>query len=108
MDPDVTWGEAVELADRILSDEVLEYSGEELATRVQALHEWLTKGGFPPASWGKWVSVNAGEISLIVEALEELAHNLEIVVRTTDSETTEIKGREVLGRIEALVKRLQS
>lgn len=52
MDPDVCLQELRELA-----HSVMHYDGEvaqdalDLAARVQALDEWLRKGGSPPAVW---------------------------------------------------------
>lgn len=73
MDPDATLQLILELASEITSrsgdGESHDYMsttaglGEELAEAVENLHEWITKGGFPPKAWQvgsvpEWISVS--------------------------------------------------
>lgn len=57
MDPNATLAEMLKLADVVLDDSN-DFGGEAtmddartLAEHVKNLHEWLTRGGFPPAAW---------------------------------------------------------
>lgn len=59
MDPEANLQEQLEISKRLLSDERddaflvaqnLE-DAKRLAELVQALHEWIRSGGFPPDSW---------------------------------------------------------
>jgi len=55
MDPNTTLAEALELAQAILSGELSADSqldaSERLAEKVQALDDWITRGGFLPGAW---------------------------------------------------------
>lgn len=57
MDPDACLAEIREIADRFTTgdpskapEEALDHAVR-LAELVQALDEWITRGGFPPSSW---------------------------------------------------------
>lgn len=52
MDPEVCLKEMRELSKNLMGDNV--YAGTwalQLAERVEAMDEWLSKGGFPPRDW---------------------------------------------------------
>ncbi len=56
MDPTANLVEQLKLAERINlsdSDNIIDdlSAGERLAELVLALHEWMSKGGFPPEQW---------------------------------------------------------
>jgi hypothetical protein len=36
---------------RVIHDGAMRDDAEELASRIAALDEWLTRGGFPPSAW---------------------------------------------------------
>jgi len=53
MDPDANLKEQREISERILDGTKHDtgYDAVRLAELVQALDEWLSKGGFPPHAW---------------------------------------------------------
>ncbi len=61
MDPNTVLENARKVAARIIrasdqaggGDTGMEVDGETLAEAFQALDEWLSKGGFPPADWDR-------------------------------------------------------
>jgi hypothetical protein len=66
MDPDANLQEQRRIAERLLDDNQRhdpyhrEQDALRLAELVQALDEWITKGGFLPPSWGKhWRGVRS-------------------------------------------------
>jgi len=66
MDPDANLAEQRRIAARLLDDNQRKddygraQDANRLAELVQALDEWLTRGGFLPPSWGKhWRGVRS-------------------------------------------------
>lgn len=54
MDPDVALRTALEASARVIATEGAEAEAAvELAESVQALHEWIARGGFLPVAWGR-------------------------------------------------------
>lgn len=52
MDPDATLDDIHDLLNDILNrDQADEHTAIELAEKVNALDQWLAKGGFLPAGW---------------------------------------------------------
>lgn len=53
MDPNANLKEQLEIARAILSDKEYDtgYDAVRLAELVEALHEWIMKGGFLPDAW---------------------------------------------------------
>lgn len=49
MDPEANYEEQLQLAHGILDGQHVEENAGRLAELVLALHEWVIRGGFPPA-----------------------------------------------------------